>query len=126
MFRGSSHCSTSLPSHKRISTMSTQNLPQKDLHRGITTLYWEYTTPLSNTNTSTQEARHKAKVKKKFTTWWSNDHKLSLGDLEGSQTIFSQKQDPKDRKRMIAQVWEKQSILEETTKKNSWEKLLDR
>ena len=32
-----------------------------NLHRRITTLHLEYTTPLSNTTTSTQEARHKAK-----------------------------------------------------------------
>ena len=35
MFRGSSHCSTSLPSHRRISTMSSQDLSQRNLHRGI-------------------------------------------------------------------------------------------
>jgi len=33
-----------------------------NLHRGITTQHLEYTTPLSNTTTSTQEARHKAKT----------------------------------------------------------------
>ena len=37
MFRGSSHCSTSLPSHRRIFTMSIQDLPQRDLHQGIIT-----------------------------------------------------------------------------------------
>ena len=50
MFRGSSYCSTSPPSHRKISTMSTQDLPQRDLHQRITTLYLECTTPLSSTN----------------------------------------------------------------------------
>jgi len=30
MFRGSSHCSTSPPLHRRIFTMSTQDLPQRE------------------------------------------------------------------------------------------------
>jgi len=42
--------------------MSTQDFPPRDLLWGITTLHLEYTTPLSNTTTSTQEARHKAKT----------------------------------------------------------------
>ena len=33
--------------------MFTQGLPQRDIHQGITTLHLEYTTPLSNTTTST-------------------------------------------------------------------------
>ena len=37
MFRGSSHCSTFPPSHRKISTMFTKNLPQRNLHWGITT-----------------------------------------------------------------------------------------
>jgi len=49
--------------------MSTEDLPQRDLRRGITTQHWEYTTPLSNTISSAQEARDKAKAKKKFTAW---------------------------------------------------------
>ena len=35
--------------------MSTQDLPQRDLHQGIIILHLEYTTPLSITITSTQE-----------------------------------------------------------------------
>ena len=34
--------------------MSTQDLTPRNLHRGITTLYLKYITPLSNTITSTQ------------------------------------------------------------------------
>ena len=43
--------------NRRIFTTSTQDLPQRNLHRGITTLNLEYTTPLSNTITSTQEGQ---------------------------------------------------------------------
>ena len=53
MFRDSSHCSTFPPSHRRIFTMYTQDLPQRDIHQGITALNLEYTTPLSDTITST-------------------------------------------------------------------------
>ena len=60
MFRGSSHCSTSPPSHRRISTISfIQDFPHREPPLrilGNTTL--EYTTSLSNNTTSTQEARH--------------------------------------------------------------------
>ena len=34
--RGLSHRSTSPSSHRKISTMFTKDLPQRDLHRGIT------------------------------------------------------------------------------------------
>ena len=64
MLRGSSHYSTSPPSYRRISTMSTQDLPQRALHRGITTQHLEYITLLSNTITSIQEVRHKPKQRK--------------------------------------------------------------
>jgi len=43
--------------------MSTKDLPQKDLHRGITT-YTE-STQVQLSHTSTQEGRHKAKHKSK-------------------------------------------------------------
>ena len=62
MLRDASHCSTSPPSHKRIFTMSTQDLPQGTSTKNLINTNLEYTTPLSNTTTSTQEARHKAKT----------------------------------------------------------------
>ena len=71
--------------------MSTQDLPQRDLHRGITTQHLEYTTPLSNPNTSTQEGRHIVKAKKSLQL---GDPMITntLGDLKGSQIIFLTKQ----------------------------------
>ena len=54
MFRGSSHYSTSPPSHRRISIMSTQDLLQRDFYWGITTQHKDYTTHLS-----TQSPPHK-------------------------------------------------------------------
>ena len=45
MFRGSSYCSASVPSYRRIFTMSTKDLPRRDLHWEITTANNEYTTP---------------------------------------------------------------------------------
>ena len=56
----------------------------------------EHTTPLY-TITSTQEG---AQSKERNTLGDHKDHKHSLGDLEGSQTIFSQNKDPKDRNRI--------------------------
>ena len=52
MFRGSSHCSTSPPSHKRIFTISsTQDFPHREPPLRIWVIQLlEYTTPLSNTN----------------------------------------------------------------------------
>ena len=55
-----------------------------NLHRGITTLHLEYTTPLSNTTTSTQEVRHKVK-----TTITSTQE----GWLQSQITITSHKRD---------------------------------
>ena len=49
------------------------------------------------TITSTQEG---AQSKKINTLGDLKDHKYSLGDLKGSQTIFSQNKDPKDRNRI--------------------------
>ena len=66
--------------------MSTQDLPQRELHQEITTQYLEYTTPLSNTNTSTQEVGTKPTQRKRNTLGDHKDHKQSLGDLERSQT----------------------------------------
>ena len=91
VFGGSSHCSTFPPSHRRNSTMSTKDLPQRELHREITTQHLEYTTPLSNTITSTREGRHKAKAKKKCLQLGDPIITNSLGDLKGSQ-IFLTKQ----------------------------------
>ena len=51
--------------------MSTHDFSQRDLRREITTLHWEYTTPLSQTQTSTQEVDTKPKQRKG----------LQLGDL---------------------------------------------
>ena len=49
----------------------------------------------------------------------------SLGDLKGSQTIFSQNKDPKDVIRDDSSSVRKTKCFEkETTKSNSWEKLL--
>ena len=64
MFGSSSHYSMSPPSHREIFTMFTHDLPQRDLHRGITTQHLDYTTPLSKIIISIQEGRHKAKAKK--------------------------------------------------------------
>ena len=50
------------PSYKRISTTSTRASHKGNLYRGFTITNLEYTTPLSNTTTSTQETRHKAKT----------------------------------------------------------------
>ena len=50
IFRDLSHCSTSPPSHRIIFTMSTKDLPQRDLHRGITT----YQPRVYNSNSLTQ------------------------------------------------------------------------
>ena len=62
MFRGSSHCSTSPPSHKRISTTSIRTSHRGTSTEEFTITNMEYTTLLSNTTTSTQEARHKTKT----------------------------------------------------------------
>ena len=46
------------------------------------------------------------------------DHKQSLGDIKGSQIIFSQYKDPKNRYEMIAQVCVKTKCFgKETIKK---------
>ena len=53
MFRGSSHCSTSPPSHRKIFTISstgTQGTSTEDLGNTI----WEYITTLSNNNLHTR------------------------------------------------------------------------
>ena len=71
--------------HTEGSTMSTQDLPQRDLHWEITTQHREYTTPLSTTQTSTQEVGNNPSTKQRRNkTWWSNNHKLFLGDLKES------------------------------------------
>ena len=87
MFRDSSHCATSPPLDRRIFTMSTQELPQRDLHRGITTQHREYTT-LSLLHTSTQEGG--TKQRKRLQLGDHLDYKQSLDDHKGSQTkLFS-------------------------------------
>jgi len=76
--------------------MSTQDLSQRDLHRGITTQHLEYTTPLKNNHLYT---RGKAQCQSKEKGLQLGDPMItnSLGDLKGSLTIFSQNKDPKDR-----------------------------
>ena len=70
MFRGSSHRSTSPPSHRRISIMSTKNL-----HKETSTEEYNLqigSTQLQLSHTSTQEGRHKGKHKAK--------KKIQVGD----------------------------------------------
>ena len=52
---------------------------------------------------------------------------ISLDDLERSQTIFLTNKYPKDRFRIdSSNVRKTKCFGKETSKKNSWEKLLDR
>ena len=84
-------------SDKRISTMSTQDLPQRDLDRGII-----ITTESTQLHSLKHKHLHKrwalSQSKEKITLGDHKDHNHSLCDLKGSQIIFSQK-DPKDRYR---------------------------
>ena len=48
----------------------------------------------------------------------------SLGDLEGPQTIFSQKQEPKIGIECSSNMWEIKVFENETTKENTWKKFL--
>ena len=61
MFRGSSHCSTSSPSHRRISTISsTQDFPHREPPLRIWVIQsWSTQLLSQTTTTSTQEVRHK-------------------------------------------------------------------
>ena len=61
--------------------MSTKDLPQRDLHQGITMII-NWITQLQLSHTSTQEGRHKAKhkAKKKLQLGDHLDHKQELGD----------------------------------------------
>ena len=62
MFRGSSHCSTS-PLHTEEFSLVHTGPPTKGTStEEFTITNLEYTTPPSNTTTSTKEARHKAKT----------------------------------------------------------------
>ena len=77
----------SLPSDRRISTMSIHDLPQRDLDREITAQHREYSTPLSNTNLYTRGG-HLANYKAKKNTFGDHkDHKHSFVDLERSKII---------------------------------------
>ena len=78
MFRGSSHCSTFPPSHRRIFTISsTQDFPHREPPLRIWTNTIRSTQLLSPTNTtSTQEARH-------------NNNHLSLEGYALSQTTIN-------------------------------------
>ena len=99
------------------------DLPQRDFHRGVITynLGVHNSNSLKNTITSTQEG---GQSKERNTLGDHNDHKHSLADLKGSQTIFLTKQDSKNRFEMIAQVCEKIKCFEkETTKKTLGKKL---
>ena len=125
MFRDSSHCFTSPPSHRRISTTSTQDLPQRDLHRGITTQHREYTTPLSQhkhlyTRGKVQSLVQSKKEIKLSGPMITNSLLVILKDHKQS---FSQYKDPKDRFEMIAQVCEKikcfgKETIKKTLRKN--------
>ena len=119
MFRGSSHCSTSPPSHRMISTMSIEDLPQRDLHWEIYNLQIR-STHLELSHTSTQEGTHKAKHKvKKITTWWSLRSQTRLGDLKRSQTKhLSQYKILEDSFTMkSSSMWEIKMFENKTTKK---------
>ena len=54
------------------------------------------------------------------------DHKHSLGDLKGSQTIFSQNKDLKDRTKIDSSNVENKVFWKINNTENIWEKLLDR
>ena len=122
MYWGSSHCSTSPPSHRRISTIY-----YKIFHKGnstdelqLTTL--EYTTP---TLTPLHKREHKAK-KEKLQPWWSNDHKQHLMISKDHKQFSHKIKILKIDFNWVAQVCEKSKCLKKNNKENTWEKLLDR
>jgi len=96
MFWDSSHRSTSTSSHIRISTTSIQDLPRNgpplrnyNLHKGVHNFNSQ--TPLHKrvgTKPSTKQRKKYNLVITKITN-------TTLGDLEGPQTNFLTKQDPK-------------------------------
>ena len=150
IFRGSIHCSTSPPSHRRISTISstkglpTQGTSTEDL--GNTNL--EYTTPLSTNNNlytrgkaqqqsplhleGYQHNLHNHLYTRGITTSPNKRRFTTLGGLTKPQTnfshkttnqFFSQNKDPKDRIDRQLKCEKIKSLKIKITKKNSWEKL---
>ena len=125
---GSNHCSTSLPSHRRIFTMYIQDLSKRDLHRGITT----YTLGVHNSNSLSHlctRGRHKAKHKAK------RKYNLMITRISNNSSWckkISNKFSHKTRSYRIdfelksSSMWVKQSFWKRKHKENYWEKLLDR
>ena len=90
--------------------MSTQDLPYREPPpRNLQVQGKEYTTPLSNTTTSTQEVRHKTKNNNHLYTRGigtkPNQRRVTILVITKiTNNFFSQKQDLIDRIDMIAQV----------------------
>ena len=89
--------------HRRISTTSTQDLPQRELHRGICNYKVRVYNSSLDTTTSTQEARHiattqsplhkrdKAQSQSKGNITTLGDHnrpQITLGDYNRPQTTL--------------------------------------
>jgi len=77
----------------RLHTEGFPLCPHKTFYKGTSTEELQLNTGVHNsflyTITSTQERRQKPSIKQRRNkTWWFDNHKLSLGDLKGSQTIF--------------------------------------
>ena len=68
--------------------------PHRTFHKG-TIKELQLNTWNTQLLSQTQSSLHKREGIKqgRNKTWWSNDHKLSLGDLKRPQTIFSQNKD---------------------------------
>jgi len=100
------------PSHRRISSTSTQDLPQRNFHQGIT-ITTRSTQLLSLYINLYTRGGHlaKHKVKKRNT----------LGDHKDHKQFFSQK-DSKNRFELNSSSVKKQSVLKNKIKKKTLEK----